>query len=166
MATYAVRNINEIDEAEREAWRAGMFGDGVMAAVFPDVAADDLAGGFWGRFIGHPDNEVNCVYSEGGERLALFWLNNKCGRSGFLNFGFLKAGLKVKDDLGRYVLGLLWHTGYWSLASLTPEYNLPAIAYGQSLGGRVVCRWPGACHRASTGRFYDAVLIQFVKEGD
>lgn len=165
MSVYDVRNIGNLEPGEQEAWRAGLVADGVMAAVFPDAAPGDLAGDFWERFVAFPDNEINCVYSEDGRRLAMFWLSNKCGRSAFLNFGFLKAGLPVKDDLGRWVLGLLWYTGYWSLASLTPAYNLPAVAYAERLGGRVICSWPGACHRASSGRFSDAVLIQFVKEG-
>lgn len=166
MADYEIRNMNNLDEAEREVWRDRLIADGTMGAVFPDARREELADDVWPAFINSPHVEINVVYSEGGLcRLGLFWLTNKGGPMALLHFGFLKAGLPMKEDVGRQVLERLWSVGYQFLASLTPEYNFPAIAYAKSLGGRVVGRWLKACRRADSGRVCDGVLIQFNAEG-
>ncbi len=171
---YWIRNIQAVEPPEFEDWWRVLLAEGVVAAVFPDLPVKRRNLNFWRRFAEEPDYEINLVYGAGEPidgrtdnyqaRLAMFWLAGRCGRTAFLNFGFLKAGLKQKEAIGRYVLGLLWYAGYESLASLTPAYNLAAIRYARSLGGRVMGRWPGACPRAQSGRCHDGVLIQFLAD--
>jgi len=182
---YTIRNVRELDPLEQEEWWHGLDECGTLRAVFPDVPPGGLGLHFWRQFIDHKDHDIAMVYeiparpgdngipvataeSPATTRRAMFWLTGKCGLSAFLNFGFLKAGLADKIEIGRYVLWLLWSEalGYKSLASLTPDYNLPAIAYAEALGGRIMGRWPGACLQAGSGRFRDGVLIQFLPEGE
>lgn len=169
MMLYDIRNIKNISPLEFEQWWHDLVRDGTAAAVFPGWPPCGRGLNFWRWFAEDDSIEINMIYGEEGKRLAFFWLAGRQALAAFLNFGFLREGLKVKDELGRYILDTLWRTGYRSLASITPEYNLPAIRYAESLGGRAVCRWPGACVRVNDDKrhtFHDGVMIQFTQAAE
>jgi len=151
----------------------------VLEVVFADMRDEDRTPENLLKLAKLPGVDLNVVYEhfpvlqgcsssttfrsfEGISPLAFFWTSVPMHKIAFLNFGLLPAGLPFRMELGRYVLDLLWWMGFKSLASLTPEYNLPAQKYALDLGGQIINRWPGACYHAKRDAFIDGVLIQFL----
>ena len=129
----------------------------VLDVVFYDGLMDEQ------RFLNFVLSEANnfaVVYQmiEGQEQmLAFVWLNGQAGKSGMIHFGFLRAGLPYKLEIGKQVLDWCWAGGLESLVALTPSYNAPAISFGRQLGGELLGVIPGACplanREAASGAF-------------
>ena len=147
--------------------------------VFSDERPGNLTADYLLRLAGLPGVDFNVLYKvprpvdldeltfhdfNDYRPLAFFWTAIPFHKTAFINFGFLPAGLPWRLELGHYVLKLLWWMGYMSLASLTPNYNLPAQKYALDLGGRILGNWPGACYHAGREAYVDGVFIQFLPD--
>jgi hypothetical protein len=167
MITYHLRDAKQLSVEELEVWRQLLETAGTLGPTFPHLSPPERTAFWWLDFIEDPGHGVSLVYDyDTRERLAFFWLAGQLGRAAFLNFGFLPAGLPLKEDLGRAALREIWKaTGYQCLASLPGAYKLPPRALAAALGGRETGLWPGALPASSPGRSRDAVLIQFLPDG-
>ena len=181
---FTIIAVKNLCRQEQEDWWSAILADRVARTALFSLREDQKTFQYWAEMAAWPGYDVNVVYSRpandepalesvaGAGRsseswgpsapVAFFWTCGWVGRGAFLHFGFLSAGLPWKMEIGRYVLKVLAGAGYRCLASLTPAGNIHVVAYGQSLGGRVMGRWPGVCYIAARDEWVDGVLLQFI----
>jgi len=162
VAKFTIQAVKGLCRQEQEDWWEAISTDRVGSQVMYALKDEYKTFEHWAEMAAWPGYDVNVVYGQGEEKLAIFWTCGKVGHGGFLHFSFLEAALPLKLEIGRHVLKVLWACGYKCLASLTPAARLHVIAYAKAMGGKVMGIWPGVCYIAADNQWVDGALIQFL----
>ena len=147
---------NLFQQMSKEKINDAIFFDGPLTEIEFTIFANNI------------ENHFAVIYSNSAQNnyppLALFWLNRHSGQAAMLHFAIFKRALGQKKILGNMVLNWCFAGGLTTLISLTPSYNQGAIAFGLSLGGKILGRLKKALYSQRSQKAIDGTLLLFEQD--
>lgn len=187
-AQYATRRAKSMPEADIYEFWQRFQEDKLNSILFFDGEMPNFQA--FCRWLAAGDKDVRFVTDTAGEIQALYWLNNRFGKSVMIHFCFLRKAFCQREEIGLYVvLGLLFceekalsradgdkirqtpaaeePKSYVlsALIGITPKPYRHALAFIRTLGFCPVCELPEACYFADKKRYVGGAVGILTREG-
>ncbi|WP_430735605.1 hypothetical protein [Halodesulfovibrio aestuarii] len=145
--THIPHHTNCLTEQELETIWQTLCKEGKKEIVFYDGEINKKS-----DFIQFMQDDMNYVYAayEGGELLALVWLNNFLGRCGMIHFTMFYNSKGKEYDIASFLLNFLLFSKsegefcFDALYGLTPRVYRHALHFIEKLGFRLVTEMPSS----------------------